>query len=82
MITAGEKQDLIDWITNLENQSLLQHLMELKAANESNETIFQVSEQEREAIEIAMKSIDQGKGIPHDEVMKNMKTKYPKLFND
>lgn len=79
MITAGEKQDLINWITNLENQSLLQHLIELK---EANETIFQVSDQEREAIEIALKSIDQGKGIPHDEVMKNMKVKYPKLFND
>lgn len=78
MISAEEKEDLIDWIKNLENQSLLKHLMELKVANE---TVFEVSDQQREAIEIALKSIEEGKGIPHEGVMKNMKTKYPKYFN-
>jgi RAB protein geranylgeranyltransferase component A len=80
MITSGEKRDLIDWITNLENQSLLKHLMELKAANESNETVFQVSEQEREGINIGLDDWENGRTKTHKEMKDELKLKFPHLF--
>ncbi len=80
MITAGEKQDLIDWIKNLENQSLLQHILELKEAHESNETIFQVSETEREGINRGLDDWENGRIKTHKEMKDELKLKFPHLF--
>jgi acyl transferase domain-containing protein len=80
MITAGEKKDLIDWIINLENQSLLNYLFELKAANESNEIIFQVSEQEREGINRGLDDWENGRTKTHKEMKDELKLKFPHLF--
>jgi hypothetical protein len=81
MITAGEKQDLIDWITNLENQSLLQHLMELKNSIDSDK-IYIVSDQERIAIKEGIDSLENEGGVSHEDVMKMTREKYPNLFKD
>jgi len=80
MITAEEKQNLIDWITNLENQSLLQHILELKEAHESNETIFQVSEPEREGIKRGLDDWENGRVKTHKEMKDELKLKFPHLF--
>lgn len=80
MITAGVKQDLIDWIKNLENQSLLQHILELKEAHESNETIFQVSEPEREGINRGLDDWKNGRLKTHKEMKDELKLKFPHLF--
>jgi hypothetical protein len=79
MITEAAKRELIDWISTLENQSMLEHLMELKNSNES-EKIYQVSDLEREGIDAALKSIEEGKGVPHEEVTAKFRKKYPKIF--
>lgn len=79
MITEDNKKELIDWITNLENQSMLEHLMELKNTDET-EKIYFVSEAEREGIDAAIKSIEEGKGISHEEVTEKFRKKYPKIF--
>lgn len=79
MITEAEKRELIDWISTLENQSMLEHLMELKNSNET-EKIFHVSDLEREAIEEGIKSLEEEGGVSHEDVMKMTKKKYPNLF--
>jgi hypothetical protein len=81
MITAGEKQDLIDWITNLENQSLLNYLMELKNSSDSDK-IYIVSDQERIAIKEGIESLENEGGVSHEDVMKMTREKYPNLFKD
>ncbi|MFN3999452.1 hypothetical protein [Algoriphagus sp.] len=81
MITAGEKQDLIDWITNLENQSVLNYLMELKNSNDSDK-IYIVSDQERIAIKEGIESLENEGGVSHEDVMKMTREKYPNLFKD
>lgn len=79
MITEAAKRELIDWISILENQSMLEHLMELKKSSET-EMIYNVSDLEREAIDAALKSIEEGKGVPHEEVTEKFRKKYPKIF--
>jgi hypothetical protein len=81
MITAGEKQDLIDWIKNLENQSLLNYLMELKNSSDSDK-IYIVSDQERIAIKEGIESLENEGGVSHKDVMKMTREKYPNLFKD
>jgi hypothetical protein len=81
MITAGEKKDLIDWIINLENQSLLNYLMELKNSSDSDK-IYIVSDQERIAIKEGIESIENEGGVSHEDVMKMTREKYPNLFKD
>jgi hypothetical protein len=79
MITEDKKKELIDWISNLENQSVLEHLMELKNTDET-EKIYYVSEAEREGIERGMKDLKEGRIKSHDEVKKDLKSKYPRFF--
>ncbi len=79
MITEAAKKELIDWISTLENKSMLDHLMELKKSSET-EKIYQVSDLEREAIDVALKSIEEGKGVSHEEVTEKFRKKYPKIF--
>ena len=77
MITAEEKQDLINWIKNLENQSLLQHLIEV---NEANESVFQVSDQQREGIIRGLEDWKNGRVKTHKEFQNELKSKFPHLF--
>lgn len=79
MITEDKKKELINWISTLENQSMLEHLIELKNTDKT-EKIYQVSDLEREAIDAAIKSIEEGKGISHEEVTEKFRKKYPKIF--
>lgn len=79
MITEDNKKELIDWITNLENQTMLEHLMELKNTGET-EKIYYVSEAEREGIERGLEDLKEGRIKSHDEVKKELKSKYPPFF--
>lgn len=79
MITEENKKELIDWINNLENLSMLEHLMELKNTCETEE-IYRVSDLEREAIQDGIKSLEEEGGISHEDVMKMTKKKYPNIF--
>jgi len=79
MITEAAKRELIDWISTLENQSMLEHLMELKNSNES-EKIYQVSDLEREGIQKGLDDFKEGRVISHEDVKKETKAKYPRFF--
>lgn len=79
MITEDKKKELIDWISSLENQSMLEHLMELKNSNET-EKIYFVSEEEREGIERGLDDLKEGRVKAHENVKKELKSKYPRFF--
>lgn len=81
MITEENRRELIDWISSLENQFMLERLMELKNSSESDK-IYIVSDQERIAIKEGIVSIKKEGGVSHEEVMEMTKKKYPKLFKN
>ncbi|OOG74834.1 hypothetical protein [Algoriphagus sp. A40] len=81
MITEENRRELIDWISSLENQFMLQHLMELKNSTESDR-IYMVSDQERIAIKEGIESFKKEGGVSHDEVLQLTKKKYPNLFKN
>ena len=81
MITAEEKKELIEWVKNLENPLLLEHLMELKNSSDSD-YVYIVSDQERIAIQEGIDSLENYGGVSHEEVIKMTKNKYPNLFKD
>ncbi|MES2588267.1 MAG: hypothetical protein V4622_04750 [Bacteroidota bacterium] len=41
---------------------------------------FELSKEQKEAIDEALESLKKEGGIPHEEVMSGMKKKYPKAF--
>ncbi len=79
MITEAEKRKLIDWISTLENQSLLEQLMELKKSSEA-EKIHIVSDVEREGIERGLNDLKDFRLKSQEDVKKEMKSKYPRFF--
>lgn len=79
MITEAEKRKLIDWISTLENQSLLEQLMELKKSSET-EKIHIVSDVEREGIERGLNDLKDFRLKSQEDVKKEMKSKYPRFF--
>jgi hypothetical protein len=79
MITEANKKELIDWISSLENQSMLEHLIELKNSDKT-EKIYMVSDLERIAIQEGIDSLEKEGGISDEEVTKITRKKYPHLF--
>lgn len=79
MITEAEKRKLIDWISTLENQSLLEQLMELKKSSET-EKIHIVSNVEREGIERGLNDLKDFRLKSQEDVKKEIKSKYPRFF--
>lgn len=45
-------------------------------------TIQGLSEKEKAAVEIGIKEAEAGELIPHEEVVKEMRAKYPNVFKD
>ena len=79
MITEANKKELIDWISSLKNQSMLEHLIELKNSDKT-EKIYMVSDLERIAIQEGIDSLEKEGGISDEEVTKITRKKYPHLF--
>ncbi len=81
MITAAEKQELVEWVKNLKDEYLLQQLKMLKK-RDSTEFEANISEAEKVAIDKALDSYQNGNFYTHDEVKEQMKKKFPQLFKD
>ena len=71
MDISSEKLKLIEWLTSIKDQSIIEKL-KLFVANLSDNTDWweTISEAERESIDRGLKDIEAGRTIPHDEVMK------------
>jgi len=78
MDIQAEKLDIIHWLSTLEDRKLISQLASLKNSTTQN---IQLSAEEKEAIDIALKSVEEGRVLTHEEVMSKTKNKYPHLYN-
>ncbi len=74
--SATNKQELIDWIDRLEDQAMLQNLVNLKETTEGKDFWHDLPEEVKEAINRGKKQLDEGKGIPHEQVRKKIKDRF------
>ena len=79
MDVKKEKSDLIKWLSEINDRKVIKQFVALRNANMA---AFgdKLTPSQKEAIEKGLKSIDEGKTITHDKVMKMTKTRYPGLF--
>lgn len=66
---APNMDELINYIKSLEN------VIDIKKDNACT-----LTNEQKVAIDEAIAELEAGKGIPHEEVMKRRKEKYPNLF--
>lgn len=77
METTVNKQELIDWIEELEDPAMLENIKLLKESAESEKDFRDdLPEEAKKAISQAKRELDEGKGIPHDEVMSEVKDRF------
>ena len=63
------KIDLIQWLTTLEDSSIIQKIMELRN-NEKEDWWTQISDAEKESIELGISDANNGNLKPHSEARK------------
>lgn len=76
MNTAIDKQELIDWIEGLDNEALLVTLQSMKNNASGGDFWDELPEETKQAIVKAKKESEDGKGIPHRKVMKEMRERF------
>ncbi|MCE7055493.1 hypothetical protein LZF95_12470 [Algoriphagus sp. AGSA1] len=75
----SEKSKIIDWIRSLENETVIDHLKTLQKVSFPNQ-IYQLSQAEKEAVDIGLKSLDEERSYTNEEVSDIMRAKYPQLY--
>ena len=63
------KIELIQWLTTLEDKSLIQKIMDLRK-NDSRDWWNEISEEEKKSIEIGLSDAEKGNLKPHSEARK------------
>jgi len=71
MDANATKIDLIEWITALKDNAILNRLQNIRKEETEKEWLFNISENELNAYERGKKDIANGKITPLNEVMKN-----------
>jgi len=75
MDIQAEKLSLIQWLAGLNDPKVLKEFITLKKSNEID-WWDEITEEERLAINEGIIQLDRGEGIPHDQVMKEVRQKY------
>ena len=77
MDIQAQKLDIIHWLSALDDKKLISQLVSLK-----NSTVkrVQLSMEEKEAIDVALKSVEEGRVLTHEEVMGKTRSKYSHLY--
>lgn len=78
MDLQSEKLDLIKWLTGLEDPDIITQVRNVQKLQQKESK--ELSESEKEAIEIGLQSIKQGKTHSHHSVLEETESKYPNLF--
>lgn len=73
-----EKLELIEWIIQQENTSLLQQLIDIKKTFEDPKV--ELSNHEKQAVQEAVDTIKSQGTISHEEVIEETKQRYAHLF--
>lgn len=75
MDIQAEKLRLIEWLAGLNDTKTLNELITLKKSKEVD-WWDEISAEEKAAINEGQAQLDQGEGIPHELVMKEVRDKY------
>lgn len=75
MDLRAEKLSLLEWLAGLNDPETLKEFITLKKSKEVD-WWDEISEEERSAIDEGLAQLDRGEGIPHEQVMKEMREKY------
>ena len=70
MNLESEKLKLIEWITNLNDDSTIEKIKMLKENHNQKDWWDEISDDEKAAIEDGLKDIDAGRVVSHEEVKK------------
>jgi predicted transcriptional regulator len=74
MSTLTDKQELIDWIRELDDPAMLENLKAFKANIDGNAVAWdELTETEREGIKRGLEDVKAGRVHPHEEVRKSYK---------
>ena len=76
MNLQAKKIELVRLIINTEKPSLLKKVEEILKKEKESDWWDEIGEEERKAIDQGINEADNGKFIPHEEVMKEVKAKY------
>ena len=75
-----KKLDLISWLIQLNDESIISKLNSVKELTESSNYCL-LSDSEKRAIDVALDDILNNPLITHDAVMEATASRYPHLFN-
>lgn len=67
----SKKLELIRWLAELQDSAVINEIFELK--KKDKEWWNEISAAERESIKSGMKDIDEGRLIPHEEIVRYFK---------
>ncbi len=67
----SKKLELIRWLAELQDSAVINEIFELK--KKDKEWWNEISKAERESIKSGMKDIDEGRLIPHEEIVRYFK---------
>jgi len=67
--------DLIDWLVNLEDERILDKLSSFKN-EETSDWYDDLPEEAKASIQRGLEDVRQGKLIPHEKVMEDIRKKY------
>lgn len=76
---SNRKKNLISWIRELKDDDTLKVLEFVYQQKKESSNSVELTEELKAAIDEALKSFNEGRGIPHEQVMKNAQKKYPNL---
>lgn len=75
MDVQAEKYKLIEWITSLNDVSIINQLMSVKDKESKKDWWNELSNEEIYGINQGIKDAENGKIYPHEEIMKSFKNK-------
>lgn len=75
MDIQAEKIRLIEWIAGLNDVTTLNEFINLKRRKEVD-WWNEISEEEKSAVNEGLAQLDRAEGIPHEQVMKELREKY------
>lgn len=68
MNIESEKLKLIDWITNLRDDSIIERIKMLKENQSGTDWWDEITEEEKAAIEKGLEDVKAGRLVPHEKV--------------
>ncbi|GAA0894644.1 hypothetical protein GCM10009122_43250 [Fulvivirga kasyanovii] len=75
MDLRAEKLNLLEWLAGLNDPKILKEFISLKKSREVD-WWDEIGEEEQLAIDEGLDQLSRGEGIPHDQVMKEIREKF------